>query len=179
MNFIATELAGLYLIEPRVFEDARGWFMETYHAEKFAAAGIPLPFVQDNHSQSKPAVVRGLHYQIKHPQGKLVRCIRGEIYDVAVDLRRSSTTFGRWYGVTLSESNHRQIYVPPGFAHGFCALTEGAEITYKCTDLYSPQHERTLLWNDPTIGIEWPVDKAQLNEKDQRGMLLKDAECFE
>jgi len=179
MNIIATEFAGLYLIEPRVFDDARGWFMETFQSERFAAAGLPDTFVQDNQSRSRKHVLRGLHYQIQHPQGKLLRCIRGEIYDVAVDLRRSSTTFGRRYVVTLSENDRRQIYVPPGFAHGFCALTEGAEIAYKCTDVYSPQHERTLLWNDPTLKIDWPVTQPILNEKDQRGTLLEDAECFE
>ena len=174
-----TNLPGLLIIEPRVFADARGWFMETYQAVQLATAGIPHAFVQDNHSLSHRGVLRGLHYQIQHPQGKLVRAVRGEIFDVAVDLRRSSPTFGQWFGTQISADNRRQIYLPAGFAHGFLAITTSAEVLYKCTDLYHPQHERTLLWNDPAIGITWPLAEVLLlSEKDRQGKLLSEAECF-
>lgn len=174
-----TSLPGLLIIEPRVFADARGWFMETYQAVQLATAGIPHTFVQDNHSLSHGGVLRGLHYQIEHPQGKLVRVVRGEIFDVAVDLRRGSASFGQWFGTQISAENRRQIYIPAGFAHGFLAITNVAEVLYKCTDLYHPQYERTLLWNDPAIGISWPfTDTPMLSEKDRQGKLLSEAECF-
>ncbi len=179
MNVREADLPGVMLIEPRVFADDRGWFMETYHAVRLAAAGIDVAFLQDNHSLSRRGVLRGLHYQIHHPQGKLVRVVRGEIFDVAVDLRRFSPTFRHWLGMRIGADDRRQIYVPPGFAHGFLALSEVAEVAYKCTDVYYPEHERTLIWNDPQIGIGWPLDGPPLvSEKDQRGQRLVDAECF-
>lgn len=178
MEIQETELAGMFVITPRVFEDPRGFFMETYHLAKFAAAGVDVEFVQDNHSRSGRGTLRGLHYQIEHAQGKLVRAIRGEIYDVGVDLRRDSPTFGRWVGEYLSEENRRQLYVPPGFAHGFCVVSEIAEVTYKCTDLYHPEHERSLLWNDPQLAIDWPIDEPILSPKDEAGIPLAQAECY-
>jgi len=178
MQFIQTELAGVVVIEPRPFEDERGYFMETFHKQKFAAAGIDVEFVQDNHSRSRRGVLRGLHYQLAHPQGKLVRAVAGNIFDVAVDLRQSSTTFGRWYGCELSESNRRQIYIPPGFAHGFCVLGDAAEVVYKCTELYHPNDERTLLWNDRSLGIPWPVANPVVSPKDARGQKLADCDCY-
>jgi dTDP-4-dehydrorhamnose 3,5-epimerase len=178
MQFQQTELPGVILVEPKVFADERGFFMETYHQPRFAAAGIALPFVQDNHSRSRRGVLRGLHYQISHPQGKLVRAVQGEIFDVAVDARRSSPTFGKWMGVLLSDANRRQLYVPPGFAHGFCVVSETAEVLYKTTDVYHPEDERTVLWNDPAIGIRWPVTEPIISAKDQLGKLLNEAECF-
>lgn len=169
MNFIKTELAGLVVIEPRVFSDARGFFMETFHRQHFAEAGLPVEFVQDNHSHSIRGTLRGLHYQIERPQGKLVRCVRGEIFDVGVDLRPGSPTFGRWFGTLLSESNRRQVYIPAGMAHGFCVTSDLADVVYKCTDLYHPQHERTIVWNDPDLAIRWPVDDPLLSDKDRAG----------
>ena len=168
------------LIEPRVFGDARGFFMETWHARTFAEAGIAARFVQDNHSRSARGVLRGLHYQLKKPQGKLVRVVRGAVFDVAVDIRRASPSFGRWVGVELSEDNNRQLWVPPGFAHGFLVLTESADFLYKTTDYYAPEHERCLLWNDPAVGVQWPtVDGAPLlSGKDQAGLTLDRAEVF-
>ena len=178
MQFLTNELAGIVVVEPKVFEDERGFFMETFHKPRFAAAGIDVDFVQDNHSRSGQGVLRGLHYQISHPQGKLVRVIRGAVLDVAVDLRRSSPTFGRWWACELSEANRRQVYVPAGFAHGFCVTSDVAEVIYKCTEIYTPQDERTLLWNDPALGINWPVGHPIISEKDQRGVPLDRAECF-
>jgi len=181
MKCIATEIPDVWILEPKVFGDARGFFMETWNARTFAAAGIDTTFVQDNHSASGPATLRGLHYQVKQTQGKLVRALRGAIFDVAVDLRRSSPTFKRWVGVELTETNRRQLWVPPGFAHGFCVIGEGAEIMYKCTDFYAPEHDRTLLWSDPTIGITWPLPPGTepvLSEKDRAGQLLDDADVF-
>jgi dTDP-4-dehydrorhamnose 3,5-epimerase len=178
MQFLSTDLAGIVVIEPKVFEDERGFFMETYHKPRFVAAGIDVEFVQDNHSRSRAGVLRGLHYQICRPQGKLVRVIRGSILDVAVDLRRSSPTFGRWYGCELSEANRRQIFIPPGFAHGFCVTSDIVEVIYKCTEVYLPQDERTLLWNDPALGIRWPVANPTISAKDERGIPLAQAECF-
>jgi dTDP-4-dehydrorhamnose 3,5-epimerase len=178
MQFLSTDLAGIVVIEPKVFEDERGFFMETYHKPRFVAAGIDVEFVQDNHSRSRAGVLRGLHYQITRPQGKLVRVIRGSILDVAVDLRRSSPTFGRWYGCELSEANRRQIFIPPGFAHGFCVTSDIVEVIYKCTEVYLPQDERTLLWNDPALGIRWPVADPTISAKDERGTPLAKAECF-
>ncbi len=170
------------LIKPQPFEDSRGFFLESYQSAKFADAGISAQFVQDNHSGSKQGVLRGLHYQIYQPQGKLVRAIVGEIYDVAVDLRRSAPTFGKWVGHYLSAENRLQIWVPPGFAHGFYVLSKLAEVIYKTTDYYAPQFERTLLWNDPAIGIEWPLLPDQtpiLSAKDAAGKPLTEAEAFD
>lgn len=179
MNVIPTELPGLLIIEPKVFGDARGFFYEGYHKERYAAAGVDVEFVQDNYSRSCRGTLRGLHYQITQPQGKLVQVTRGEVYDVAVDLRRSSPTFGVAVGVVLNEDNHRQLYVPPGFAHGFCVTTEIADFAYKCTRLYNPSDERTLKWDDPALAIQWPnVEPRILSAKDERGLLLRDAETF-
>ncbi len=168
-------LAGLKLVKPQVFEDGRGYFLESYHLEKFGAEVVRDAFVQDNVSFSKHGVLRGLHYQEPHAQGKLVAVLEGEIFDAVVDIRRDSPTFGKWHGVTLSEHNHLQLYVPPGFAHGFCVTGEQARVLYKCTDFYSPGNEHTIIWNDPQIGIAWPVADPVLSEKDARGVLLRDA----
>jgi dTDP-4-dehydrorhamnose 3,5-epimerase len=178
MQFLPTELAGIVVIEPNVFEDERGFFMETFQRPKFAAAGIDVEFVQDNHSRSRQGVLRGMHYQLAHPQGKLVRVVHGSVLDVAVDLRRSSPTFGRWFGCELSELNRRQLYIPAGFAHGFCVTSEVADVIYKCTEVYIPQDERTLLWNDPALGINWPLAKPTVSAKDARGLPLSQVECF-
>ena len=180
MQVIATDLPEVMIIEPKVFGDARGFFFESFNALAFAeATGVDLPFVQDNHSRSAQGVLRGLHYQIQQAQGKLVRVVRGSVFDVAVDVRRSSPNFGRWVGVELSEDNHRQLWVPPGFAHGFLVLSASADFLYKTTDYYAPEHERCVLWNDPAIGIDWPLPgEPLLSGKDQAGMLLKDAEVF-
>lgn len=166
-------------MEPKVFGDDRGFFLETYNQATFKALGLPTCFVQDNHSGSRKGVLRGLHYQLKQPQGKLVRAIRGEIFDVAVDLRRDSPQFGEWFGVVLSADNKRSLWVPPGFGHGFLVMSEFAEVAYKATALYAPKYERSILWNDPGIGIEWPLDsEPTLSEKDRAGLLLKDAETY-
>ncbi|GAK34647.1 dTDP-4-dehydrorhamnose 3,5-epimerase [Iodidimonas nitroreducens] len=157
MKLIDTKLDGVKILEPRLFEDARGFFMESWNAQRFAALGIDAQFVQDNHSRSVGPILRGLHYQIQHSQGKLVRCTLGRIFDVAVDLRRSSPQFGQWMGVELSAENHRQLWVPEGFAHGFLVLSDLAEVQYKCTDFYAPEHDRSLLWNDPDLAIDWPL----------------------
>lgn len=167
------------LIEPRVFGDARGFFMETWHAQTFAKAGIADRFVQDNHSRSARGVLRGLHYQLKKPQGKLVRVVSGEVFDVAVDLRRHSPSFGRWVGTRLSEDNKHLLWVPPGFAHGFCVLSEHADFLYKCSEFYAPEDERALRWDDPAIGIDWPLDVAPvLSAKDAAAPLLRDAAVY-
>ncbi len=180
MQVLETDLPGVLIVEPRVFADSRGFFKETYEKNRYREAGIASEFVQDNFSRSCGGTLRGLHFQIRHPQGKLVQVLRGEIFDVAVDLRRGSTHFGKWAGVVLSEANHRQLYVPPGFAHGFCVLSESADMFYKCTDYYHPQHERTLLWNDPDVGIEWPLKgKPVLSAKDQQGTRFTELECFD
>lgn len=172
MKFIPTRLAEVVLIEPKVFEDSRGFFMETWEAKKFAAGGIPAQFVQDNHSTSSQWVLRGLHYQLRHTQGKLVRVTHGEVFDVAVDVRRSSPTFGQWVGEYLSGANRRMLWIPPGFAHGFLVLSERVEFLYKCTDFYDPGSERTLLWNDPAVGVAWPLPAGVtpiISEKDRKG----------
>jgi len=182
MNFIPTEIPDVTLIEPRVFGDERGFFMETFQQEKFKAAGIDHQFVQDNHSRSIRGTLRGLHYQIRHTQGKLVRVVLGEIFDVAVDLRRSSPTFGKWVGYNLSAENKRVLWVPPGFGHGFYTLSDWAEVVYKATDFYSQPDERSIIWNDPEIGIHWPEQVNQtliLSEKDAQGVSLSQAEVFE
>lgn len=166
MRFIETSLPGVLLIEPALFADERGFFMETYHAARFAEAGIDAAFVQDNHSRSARGVLRGLHYQEPNPQGKLVRCTRGALFDVAVDIRVGSPTFARWYGLELSESNRRMLWIPPGFAHGFCALEEESDLVYKCTALYVREHDHAILWNDPDIAIEWPLLTPLLSAKD-------------
>ncbi|MCZ4304582.1 dTDP-4-dehydrorhamnose 3,5-epimerase [Zoogloeaceae bacterium G21618-S1] len=180
MQVTATDLPEVMIIEPKVFGDARGFFLESFNAKAFAeATGVDLPFVQDNHSRSAQGVLRGLHYQIKQAQGKLVRVVRGSVFDVAVDVRRSSPNFGRWVSVELSEDNNRQLWVPSGFAHGFLVLSASADFLYKTTDYYAPEHERSVLWNDPAIGIDWPLPGAPLlSGKDKVGALLKDAEVF-
>lgn len=181
MKFTPTSIPDVILIEPRVFGDQRGFFMETYQARQFAEAGIPNEFVQDNHSGSQQGSLRGLHYQIRQPQGKLVRVVVGEVFDVAVDLRRSSPTFGRWESARLSAENKIQIWVPPGFAHGFYVLSDWAEIVYKATDFYAPEWERTLLWNDPQIGIDWPLIEGQpiLSTKDAQGTHFNQADTYD
>jgi len=177
---IPTAIPDVLVLEPKVFGDARGFFFESFNARDFAeATGVDAQFVQDNHSKSAKGVLRGLHYQIQHAQGKLVRVVQGRVFDVAVDLRKSSPTFGRWAGTELSAENNRQMWVPPGFAHGFVVLSESAEFLYKTTDYWYPDHERSLAWNDAAIGIEWPIDFApQLAAKDQAGKLLAEAEVF-
>jgi len=182
MQFIGTELPDVILIQPKIFEDERGFFLESYQKERFFAAGIHADFIQDNHSASTKGVLRGLHYQIRQPQGKLVRVVVGEVYDVAVDLRRHSPTFGRWVGEILSSEKKNQLWVPPGFAHGFYVTSEKAEILYKATDYYAPQWERSLLWNDPALGIDWPIINGEppiLSAKDRQGALLSEAETYE
>ncbi|WP_353239550.1 dTDP-4-dehydrorhamnose 3,5-epimerase [Limnohabitans sp.] len=176
-----TAIPDVLILEPRVFGDARGFFYESFNTKDFAeSTGLDVSFVQDNHSKSAKGVLRGLHYQIQHAQGKLVRVVQGEVFDVAVDLRRTSPTFGQWVGVHLSADNHRQLWVPPGFAHGFVVLSDSAEFLYKTTDYWYPEHERSLLWNDPAIGIDWPVDGPPLlAAKDAAGKLLAEAECFD
>ncbi len=175
-EFVKLEIPEVILIKPKVFEDVRGFFMEAYKASVFAQAGINYAFVQDNHSKSKKGVLRGLHYQLEpKAQGKLVRCIKGKIWDVAVDIRRGSPTFGRWVAVELSEENKYMLWIPPGFAHGFLAL-EDCEIIYKCTEEYAPELDRGIIWNDPDIAISWPIDNPILSAKDAKLPRLKDAE---
>lgn len=174
MNVQTTPLKGLLLITPRVFGDARGFFLETFQAQRYAEAGIHDPFVQDNHSRSAHGVLRGLHYQISRPQGKLVMVTKGAVYDVAVDIRRGSPTFGHWFGSELNDVNHHQLYVPPGFAHGFCVLSEQADFVYKCTEYYAPDLERSILWNDPDIAINWPLETPSLSARDAQAPRLKD-----
>jgi dTDP-4-dehydrorhamnose 3,5-epimerase len=171
MNVVRTEIADVLILEPKVFEDDRGFFFESFNQRVFeAAVGGPVTFVQDNHSKSKKNVLRGLHYQVEQPQGKLVRAVSGAIWDVAVDIRQKSPTFGRWVGVELTADNKRQLWVPPGLAHGFLVLSETAEVLYKATDYYAPAHERTILWNDPTLEIAWPLEgQPQVSGKDAAG----------
>lgn len=175
MRFLPTALSGVVLVEPQVFGDERGFFMETYRIEAFAAAGIDLPFVQDNHSASSHGVLRGLHYQHPHPQGKLLRCIAGAIFDVAVDIRRGSPSFGRWVGYELTADNKRQLWVPPGFAHGFCVTSERAEVVYKCTEPWRKEFDRSIRWDDPSIGIAWPLANPTLSSKDAAAPTLDQA----
>jgi len=174
MNVIKTDLPGVLLIEPKVFADDRGFFLETYSYERYQQHGMNLPFVQDNHSRSSAGVLRGLHYQLKVPQGKLVRVVTGRVFDVAVDIRYGSSTFGQWVGVELSETNHRSLYIPPGFAHGFYGLSEQVDFCYKCTDYYTPGDEYGIAWQDPDIGIQWPLAAQApiLSEKDQQYPVL-------
>ena len=182
MDFSPTSIPDVLLIKPQVFTDDRGFFVETFRTNKFEQAGIEQPFVQDNHSGSKQGILRGLHYQIQQAQGKLVRVVQGEVFDVAVDLRRSSDTFGQWVGVILSSKNKFQLWVPPGFAHGFYVRSEWAEVTYKVTDYYAPDWERTLLWSDPKVGINWPFLDGEppiLSPKDTLGKTIDEAELFD
>ena len=174
MKFLATKLPGVIVVEPVVHRDARGFFLESFHEEKFRAGGIDARFVQDNHSASTRGTLRGLHAQWRKPQGKLVRVLSGEIFDVAVDARRGSPTFGQWVGEVLSAENVRQLWVPAGFVHGFCVLSERAEVEYKCTDFYDPGGELSVIWNDPDIGIEWPVKEPVLSAKDAAAPRLRD-----
>lgn len=174
MKIESTKLADVLLVTPQVFGDERGFFMETYNKQKAAEFGLPSEFVQDNHSRSSKGVLRGMHYQAPQWQGKLVRAVRGEIYDVAVDVRAGSPTFGEWVGVYLNDENRQQLYVPEGFAHGFCVTSDIAEVIYKCTNLYAPEQEGSLQWNDPDVGIEWPVDEPLLSGKDVTGQRLRD-----
>lgn len=177
MKVTPTEHPEVLLIEADVFRDERGFFMETFHAEKFRQHGLPVTFVQDNHSRSTRGVLRGLHYQLEHPQGKLVRAASGEIFDVAVDIRKGSPNFGKWAGAILSEENCHQLYIPPGFAHGFCVLSKQADFLYKCTDLYAPGDEYGIAWDDPGIGIEWPELDYVLSGKDLHNPGLRDSEA--
>ncbi len=181
-SLVNSEIPDVIKIQPKVYQDNRGFFMETYQKELFAQAGIPNDFVQDNHSSSIKHTLRGLHYQITHSQGKLVRVVIGEIFDVAVDLRQSSPYFGRWVGVSLSAENKEQLWIPPGFAHGFLTLSDRADVVYKATDYYDPTGERTIRWDDPDLGIKWPIQTGQqpiISEKDAAGVLFKEAEVFE
>ncbi|MBU1404690.1 MAG: dTDP-4-dehydrorhamnose 3,5-epimerase [Proteobacteria bacterium] len=180
MRFVPSEVPGVLLVEPQVFGDSRGFFMETWHAGKFAAAGLDCSFVQDNHSKSVQGTLRGLHYQIKKPQGKLVRVISGEVFDVAVDLRKSSPFFGRWVGEILSAENKKMLWVPPGFGHGFYVLSPEAEFVYKCTEFYAPEDERCIRWDDPELAIAWPLlgQPPLLSAKDLAGVSLAEAELY-
>lgn len=181
MKIIDTDIPDVKLIEPKVFTDERGFFMETFQKRVFSEAGLPTEFVQDNHSGSRQGILRGLHYQLKHSQGKLVRVVVGEVFDVAVDLRKSSPTFGQWTGAVLSAENKRGLWVPPGFGHGYYVMSDWAEFVYKVTDFYAPEWERTILWNDPQIGIEWPLVNGQMpvvSGKDAAGKLLSQADIF-
>ncbi len=177
-----TEIPDVKILEPKVFKDERGFFLESWNRKTFAELGIDRDFVQDNHSRSQQNILRGLHYQLHRPQAKLVRVTRGEVFDVAVDLRKSSPTFGKWVGVLLSESNHRMFWIPEGFAHGFYTLSEDVEFQYKCTDFYFPEHERSILWSDPEIGIDWPLLSGEnpiLSAKDASGLSWQDAEYYD
>ena len=180
-QFTKTGIEGLVVVEPKVFGDNRGYFMETYNYNDFKAADLDMVFVQDNQSKSKKGVLRGLHFQKKNPQGKLVRVVSGEVYDVAVDLRKGSDTYGKWYGVLLSAENKKQFYIPEGFAHGFLVLSDEAEFAYKCTDFYHPGDEGGMAWNDPEIGVEWPIEEGMeliISEKDQKWGGFRDAFKF-
>ena len=174
MKIIETGLPGVVLIEPKVFGDARGFFLETYNEERYREAGIDVRFVQDNHSRSTRGVLRGLHYQLEHPQGKLVSVMHGAVYDVAVDIRRGSPTYGQWTGQVLDDQNRRQMYIPPGFAHGFVVLSETCDFTYKCTDFYHPASEGGVTWDDPDLAIAWPIQDVQLSAKDVAFPRLRD-----
>lgn len=181
MKIVNTPIADLLILEPTVFGDDRGFFYESFNARKFGElTGLNPQFVQDNHSKSAKNVLRGLHFQIRQAQGKLVRVVAGEVYDVALDIRQSSPTFGQWFGMVLSAQNKRQVWIPPGFAHGFVVTSESAEFLYKTTDYWAPEHERSILWNDPALNIDWPLNGAEplLSGKDKNGTLLSDAEVF-
>ncbi len=176
MKVISSELPEVLFIEPEVYQDERGYFLESYHVQRYAGHGLPEQFVQDNSSRSKRGVLRGLHYQLHKPQGKLVQVVRGEVFDVAVDIRTGSPNFYRWVGVILSEENHRQIYIPSGFAHGYCVLSDSADLSYKCTEYYEAADEFGIIWNDPDIGIKWPSLEFLISEKDQQNSRLQDLE---
>jgi dTDP-4-dehydrorhamnose 3,5-epimerase len=180
MKIQALEIPDVLLIEPEVHRDARGFFLESYNQRQWLdATGLALDFVQDNHSRSAAGTIRGLHYQIRQAQGKLVRVVAGEIFDVAVDMRRSSPTYGRWSGHRLSADNHKQLWLPPGMAHAFMVLSPQADVLYKATDYYAPQHERSIRWDDPDLGIDWPLDQvSRISEKDDRGVAFRDAESY-
>lgn len=174
MQVTKTKIPDVLLITPKVFGDKRGFFLESFHVNRYSEVGIVGPFVQDNHSRSAQGVLRGLHFQKQYPQGKLVYVTQGSVFDVAVDIRRDSPTFGQWVGVTLSAEHHQQLYVPPGFAHGFCVLSDSADFHYKCTDYYHPEDEGSLRWDDPDIGIAWPIQQPQLSAKDAKALYLKE-----
>jgi dTDP-4-dehydrorhamnose 3,5-epimerase len=176
MKILRTDLEGVLIVDPMVFSDDRGFFMETYHKTKYRELGIPVEFVQDNLSFSRNGILRGLHYQYPHGQAKLVQVLEGHAYDVTVDVRRGSKNFGQWVGVHLSDENKRQVYIPEGFAHGFCVLSETVLFSYKCSDLYTPECERGVLWSDPDLGIEWPVKEPILSQKDSKYPRLRDIE---
>jgi dTDP-4-dehydrorhamnose 3,5-epimerase len=178
MNFIPTKLAGVVIVEPRIFKDSRGFFMETYHRDKFSAHGISTDLAQTNHSYSQKGTLRGLHFQEPHAQGKLVRTVVGTIFDVAVDIRKGSPQFGQWFGIELSGENSRQLWVPPGFAHGFCVLSDQAHMTYSCSDVYHPECNLGIAWNDPTLAIDWPLTNPLLSDQDQALPNLSDAPCL-
>jgi dTDP-4-dehydrorhamnose 3,5-epimerase len=182
MKTIATAIPDVVLLEPKIFGDERGFFLESYSERVFNELGLPTRFVQDNHSRSVRNVLRGIHYQLELPQGKLVRALQGEIFDIAVDLRKSSPTFGKWVGEILDDKQRRMLWIPPGFGHAFLVLSETAEVAYKASEFYAPQHEHSLLWNDPAVGIEWPLNRLSsepiLSGKDAAGALLKDAEVY-
>lgn len=180
MKIVQTPLKDVVVIEPKVFGDARGFFLESYNERAFAEHGLPTYFAQDNHSGSRKGVLRGLHYQVRQPQGKLVRALAGEVFDVAVDLRKDSPSFGKWFGLVLSAENRKMLWIPPGFGHGFLVLSEFAEFAYKATDFYLPAEERSLLWNDPELGIEWPLEgEPLLSEKDKNGLTLDEADVYQ
>lgn len=181
MRFEPLAIPEVVLVRPEVYGDHRGFFLESFNERRFAAAGLDLRFVQDNHSRSVRWTLRGLHYQVREPQGKLVRVVAGSVFDVAVDLRRGSPAFGKWVGATLTAANHEMLWVPPGFAHGFVVLSESADFLYKCTDFYAPEHERSIRWDDPDLAIDWPLPVGQqplLSAKDRAGAAFRDAECF-
>jgi len=178
MNLLHTEIEGLVVIEPQAFEDPRGFFMEAFHRERYEALGVHADFCQDNLSFSCQKTLRGLHYQLPREQAKLVQVLQGEVFDVAVDVRQDSPTLGQWVGVHLSDTNHRQVYVPAGCAHGFCVLSEVADFLYKCTDWYYPEYEQTILWSDPHLAIEWPIREPLLSNKDQQGVAWDQARLF-
>ena len=182
MKFIPTAIADVILIEPRIFGDERGFFFESWNEKLFSDVGLDVKFVQDNHSKSAQGILRGMHYQMKQTQGKLVRVCAGEVFDVAVDMRKSSPTFGKWVGEYLSAQNQRMMWIPPGFAHGFYVTSESAEFLYKCTDLYAPEHEVSMRWDDPEVGIEWPLHHSEmprLSAKDEVGLWFADAPKFD
>ncbi|MCP4021075.1 MAG: dTDP-4-dehydrorhamnose 3,5-epimerase [Desulfobacteraceae bacterium] len=181
MKYTPLAIPDVFLIEPEIFGDHRGFFMETFRDKEFQRNIAPFTFVQDNHSKSNQGILRGLHYQIKNPQGKLARVILGKVFDVVVDIRKSSPNFGKWLGITLSSDNKKMLWIPPGFAHGFYVLSKEAEFMYKCTDYYAPEYERSIMWNDPAIGIKWPIiqgTKPALSQKDKVGLQLENAEVF-
>lgn len=179
MKILNTDLPEVFVLEPKVFGDARGFFMESYNQQVFEGLGLPTHFVQDNHSRSQKGVLRGIHYQLRQPQGKLVRVVRGSVFDVAVDLREDSPNFGRWTGVELSEDNKRLVWIPPGFGHGFLVLSDTADFLYKASDYYAPEHERCLKWDDPEVGIDWPLNGDPIvSAKDKAGKSLREIETF-